>query len=34
MTPVSTAVRNAIRRPLDKSFQFRVRSFDFMAAIF
>jgi len=31
MTPVSTAVRNAIRRPLEKSFQSRVRNFDFIA---
>jgi len=31
MTPVSTAVRNAISRPLEKSFQSRVRNFDFMS---
>lgn len=30
ITPVSTAVRNAIRRPLEKSFQSRVRNFDFI----
>jgi len=29
--PVITAVRNAIRRPLMKSFQSRVRNFDFIA---
>jgi len=29
--PVITAVRNAIRRPLEKSFQSSVRNFDFMA---
>jgi len=31
MIPVNTAVRNAIRRPLEKSFQLRVRNFDFIA---
>jgi len=30
ITPVRTAVRKAIRRPLEKSFQSRVRNFDFM----
>jgi len=31
MTPVSMAVRKAIRRPLSRSFQSRVKNFDFMA---
>lgn len=31
ITPVSTAVRKAISRPLEKSFQSRVSNFDFMA---
>jgi hypothetical protein len=33
ITPVSTAVRKAIKRPLKKSFQLRVRNFDFIACI-
>lgn len=28
--PVRTAVRKAIRRPLEKSFKSRVRNFDFI----
>jgi len=32
--PVITAVRNAIRRPLEKSFQSSVKNFDFMAIHF
>jgi len=31
ITPVRMAVRKAIRRPLDRSFQSIVRNFDFMA---
>lgn len=32
--PVITAVRNAIRRPLEKSFQSRVRNLDFITLLF
>jgi len=34
ITPVRIAVRKAISSPLDKSFQFRVRNFDFMTIVF
>jgi len=30
ITPVITAVRKAIKRPLEKSFQSSVRNFDFI----
>ena len=31
--PVSTAVKNAIRRPLEKSFQLSVRNLDFIVGL-
>jgi hypothetical protein len=34
ITPVSTAVRKAIRRPLKRSFQSSVRNFDFIENTF
>jgi len=33
ITPVRIAVRKAIKRPLEKSFQSRVRNFDFIVRL-